>query len=1039
MIFSLIHISDLHFQHNHPSLHRLRLLRDDILAVASTRPFYITFSGDLVSAGDQDLYGILLDEFFDPLLNYASAIYLTPGNHDIQQGVASAAQCDAIFRDKSMTYLYQANGNANPNNPFFNFDPLDNYRALADLICPNQEENYFGFVDNNPHFSLASLNSTWLSYRRNPGETDRGHLRIDPPICEDLSKALSSDRFKIFMTHHPLDWIDEDVRQSLENFITANFDLALFGHNHNPAAISGYFNAGSCLFVHSPAVQSDNSLGSNAYSIINVDSAHKRTEIIYRCYSPSRDSFIPGEDLSSGGVKYPTPDDRAHWHHIKTNNSSELLRRLKSNGPIDFSNWYETNFISKSKSRHQLIEPRVARVKADHPEGSHHHSQPICAALSPGVSRQFIIGPQDSGLTSAAFIFSKHVAEHPDSYKAVPIYVNLDKLTINRATLLREATRTSPMPFTHREVEALANDGALLYIFDQIGLPEVEHFRSVIRTMDRYFPKCSTVFFCAADGGLLRAGSAEDEHMVLDPSKDTIFEMVEFDVEEIGELVRSQRPDASAQERQQILARVVSSFKQMNEPVYPSAVSVLVETLKQSPEFRPINRARLIDRYVECLLGRFEWEDVVEGAFNSSDKVTFLAYVAGQFATSGQAVISTSFWKDICLNYSTERLLELPKGLLEEFTQKGILLQQGEWITFRADYLFTYFVAKEMNLNQEVYGLIAAEEAFFRNFRELVFYGELEGVDNARLLNDTFDRVTRLEAEIVERYRQEGVELEDEWRNMLKENAVDDREQRDDAATAALEAEPTEGSMNHALSADLRGVERNRGVLQRVTVKELEARWLVAIRTYFQLVKHSGGLSGSDKIRHLRKAAGSAELFIKSLAAKRESVGNKVVHYHGGVVYVYPLAGVDVEKARKEFKVNAPSTVAGMIVEHMNNAQLAPVYRELLHDESEIVRFLARHLVLEVPGLRNRRAFVDSLEGTDELILQTCSLARLKHKYLGYSVSEEQKEFYGGIIGDLAAKVKLIGVSEREQLRKKRLLADMRSRKRTDKRAEGSV
>ena len=1029
MLFSLVHISDLHFKNNHPSLHRLRLLRDDILECPSNRPFYIVFSGDLVHAGDDDLYGILLDEFFDPITDRATGIYLTPGNHDIQHQDASKLECERFFSDKDLTYLYHEDGQLRLENPFSATDPLSNYSALNDLISSNVAASFFGAVDNNPHFSLISLNSTWLSYRRESRKTDRGHIRIDPPIFRHLIGALKTDAFKVFMTHHPLDCLDESVRQSVENLITANFDVALFGHNHNPATVSGFFNAGSCLLLHSPAVQSDNSRGSNAYSIINVDSEKKRTEVVYRCYSQSRDCFIPGEDLAPSGIKYPTPADKAHWLHLKTHTASELLDRFKNDGPIDFTDWYEAHFISKSKLRHRLIEPRVCSVKADKPERHELHSQRLCSALSPGIRRQFVVGPQDSGLTSAAFILSKYVAENAEYYDAVPVYVNLDKFSVNRANLVREAARTSPVQFTRREIEALATKGGLLYIFDQISLQEVDHFRSVLRTMDRYFSKCSSVFFCAADTGLLRAASDEEDHMVIDPSKDTIYEMSQFDVEEIKELIRSQRPAAPAQEQQQILAKVVSSFKQMNEPVYPSAVSVLIETLKQSPEFRPINRARLIDRYVECLLGRFEWEDVTEGTFNSSDKVTFLAYVAGRFAMNNQAEISTTDWKENCQAYSTERLLELPTGLLEEFTQKGILLQRGDWITFRADYLFTYFVAKEMHLNQQVYGLIAAEEAFFRNYRELVFYGELEGVDNARLLDDTFDRVTKLEAEIVRRYQDAGFDLEEEWHRMLGEESGEDRGRRDDAAAAAIEAKPTEGSVNKALSTDLRGVERGRGVLQRVTVKELEAQWLVAIRTYFQLVKHSGGLPGVDKIRHLRKAAGSAELFIKSLAAKREEIGNKMVHYHGGVVYIYPLAGSDVKRARKDFKLNAPATVAGMIVEHMNNAQLAPVYRKLLDDTSQVVRFVARHLLLEVPSSQNRRAFVKSLEGTKELVLQTCSLDRLKYKYLGYSVSGKERDFYGGIVADLAEKAKLIGIPEREQLRKRRLLADMRRRR----------
>ena len=152
MLFSLVHISDLHFKNNHPSLHRLHLLRDDILTQASSGPFYILFSGDLAYAGDDDLYGILLDEFFDPLTDHASGLYLTPGNHDIQHQEASAIQCEELYADKDLTYLYHDDGLPKLQNPFSLADPLSNYFALEDLISASQEANFFGSVGNNPHF-----------------------------------------------------------------------------------------------------------------------------------------------------------------------------------------------------------------------------------------------------------------------------------------------------------------------------------------------------------------------------------------------------------------------------------------------------------------------------------------------------------------------------------------------------------------------------------------------------------------------------------------------------------------------------------------------------------------------------------------------------------------------------------------------------------------------------------------------------------------------------------------------------------------------
>ena len=418
MIFSAVHISDLHFKNDHPSLHRLRLLRDDILEYTNNRPFYIAFSGDLVRAGDDDLYAILFDEFFAPVTDKASGIYLTPGNHDIQQDIASKMQCDKLLSDGALTYLFDENASLQSGNPFVSCDPLSNFSVLNEIVSSHQEMSFFGSFDNNPHFSIASLNSAWLSYRRSEGETDRGNLRIDPPICQHFLDKLDDDAFKVFMTHHPLDWLEENDRQTIENLLTANYDLVLLGHNHNPASVSGVFNAGPCLMLHSPAVHSVTSTGSNAYSIIQIDATHKRYEIVYRSYSQPRDCFVAGEDLAPNGIKYPTPEDRTHWHQIRTQTASELLARLQNSGPIDFDDWYDKHIISKTKSRHQLVEPRVTRVKPDGAERQGGVSQRLCTALGSRLHRQFVVGPQDSGLTSAAFVFFRHVTEHFELYEA---------------------------------------------------------------------------------------------------------------------------------------------------------------------------------------------------------------------------------------------------------------------------------------------------------------------------------------------------------------------------------------------------------------------------------------------------------------------------------------------------------------------------------------------------------------------------------------------------------------------------------------------
>ena len=126
--------------------------------------------------------------------------------------------------------------------------------------------------------------------------------------------------------------------------------------------------------------------------------------------------------------------------------------------------------------------------------------------------------------------------------------------------------------------------------------------------------------------------------------------------------------------------------------------------------------------------------------------------------------------------------------------------------------------------------------------------------------------------------------------------------------------------------------------------------------------------------------------------------------------------------------MSASSTVAQMVVDHMINPQLAPVYRKILAQENEVVQFLIRHLLLEIPDAPNRKAFVENLGSAKEPMLQTCSLLRLKEKYLGYSVSDDEMEFYSGVISEIARKSNLISNVEHEQLRKKRLLVNIQDK-----------
>ncbi|KZL19910.1 hypothetical protein [Pseudovibrio sp. Ad37] len=383
-------------------------------------------------------------------------------------------------------------------------------------------------------------------------------------------------------------------------------------------------------------------------------------------------------------------------------------------------------------------------------------------------------------------------------------------------------------------------------------------------------------------------------------------------------------------------------------------------------------------------------------------------------------------WLEICRNYSDDKLLDLPADLLEEFTQKGILIIQYEKITFRADYLFTYFVAKEMNNNIVLFDYITSDAAFYSNYKELVFYGELEGVDNGRLLNSVHSRLSELELEIKTSYASEGIDLQERWESVLVEDSEDDNEHYESTLRDTSSAKQTPETLKHARNRDLLQVDRGRGITERAAVKALESKWYVAMKSYFQMIKHSSNLDGNEKLLHMQKAIESSELFVMSLAAKKDLLCSKAVVFRSGILYFNPLVEIDPEKARRDFKFAAPNSFARVLGDLMANPQLSPAFRRLLKSNSELARYLARHLLLEIPNSENRIAFLEDLMKSDNLVLQTCSMNQLKNKYLGYALDEESRLYYKSMIKAITSNSELLNQNQQRALEKRRMLADMK-------------
>lgn len=1009
----------MHYSGSAEDNRRVAALVKDINSYPNLANTSIFFTGDLSMSGSADQFDALMDNFFFGLDDFGK-IYTCAGNHDIFRDLTSERK--AKKAEKIRNGLVKAS--EIDNSPFDESCPLNNYSELQHAVSSFQRNGFFTSLDRTENMEVVSINTAWLCRSREPGQTDKGHLCVDESSLDFAVKSLSKTKTKLLMMHHPISWLTHKSQIYIEKTLQRHFDIVLYGHEHDPNSRNLQNENGETVLLQSSAVKANWSHGLNGYSAIKVDTETGAIQVRYRSYSPNREVYIDGNDIVDTGYYYPRAVDKKFWLHELSDNPHHLLERAEAASKVaDFKEVFEKSFPSRSKLEHDPIEPMFRTVEFSDGERVSNPRQDIGHCLERVNQHAFFVGPRDSGLTISSYIAYQQICKNIEKFRSIPIYVNLEETSLNKANLIREVQRGAIANYTQREAETLCESGSVFFIFDSVCLQQSEKIEKLKSLLEATFSKCRFTVFCSVDSRV--PGLAHDQTINLDPSEELIFEICELTSQEIKAIIDKKASRESETVRENMLNNAVISFKAMDEPIYPTTVSILVDTLKQIPEYKPINRVRLLDRYVECLLGRYSLSDVKVGAFNSSDKSNLLSHIAGKMVSDGVVSYRRDRVETIISEYSEEMWLEIPKDTLQDFMEKGILFEQDAEITFRANYLFSYFVAKEMVRNSKLYSEITQGEKFFPHHNEIVYYGELEGTDPSSLLDQTSMFISDVEKLILSQYETHGISFEKEWKKLTEQIEPEDESLEAVIETIASET-PSEHSKEISRAQDLSSPTRSRGVGARGTIQELEAKWLVLLKTYLQLMKHSTSLGGQEKLKHLTKVFESLERFAHNLAVKRDMISVRPMFYYGGILYINHLARIDPEKAKQNFKIAAPASVARLASDLMGSSQLNLALQKASKSAPEFSKFIITTLLLENPAAANKRVITENIIGAQNNSLQIANLRSLKDKYLSYKNDKADTEFYKSVIDDLAKKKALHGAINKSALEKRRRLANLK-------------
>lgn len=1022
---TIVHLSDLHFKNDAENKFRLSCLRADLERLQSDGPICTVFTGDLVNAGDENHFDLLFDELVGPLIELSHEVFVVPGNHDIQRAVADRSFADGILADHASSYLFGDHIGVRNDHPDPTFDALVNYRNFEDLFGPYDQQNYWGYTATRGSVSIVGLNSAWLCSERPTGSTDRGALRVEPAVLEKFAKSLPIDTLRIALLHHPLDWLEEATRSAVNDLLIEHTDLVLFGHVHANNVVGQVKGSSNCLFFQAPPLRAGWSKGTNGYAIIRGNIDHKRFEVEYRSYSQTRREFVLGEDFTSGGRLHPRPEDSEFFRTSPP--LSGLLRRYSEAEPFDYADWYRVHIRSKSRVIGSFVIPKAHPILASDEGQAYGPPQAVTQIVSDSSRDQFFIAPLDAGSTTAAYLGFRHLSETFSSHHQVPAYFDAGRETINKASILRKISQTSPLRYSHSEVERLAVEGSVVVVVDGLCLGDVDQFNLFRDTADRHLPKVRFIYFLSTERrGVYPTGTGEPR---LSSGEDEIYEFAQLEVDDIRSMIAMRVPDKAEAVREGVVSHVVESFRQMDEPIFASTVAVVIDTITQDPEFKPLNKARLIERYVECLLGRFDLDDVREGTFSSSDKINFLSFVARQLLESHRVGMDENRWTEIASDYQTRFLIELPRGLLDEFLEKGLLTMEGGEITFRGDDLFSFFVAQQMKRDADFAAELVQGPGLFRHYREITVYGELEGTDVGKVLEVVSMELSEIETTLLENYSRIGIDLTEEWQAACAETEAGAASKSLDEAVSGLgSANATAKGADQYDNAELAQIDRRRGVAERQEVREAEARLLIGMRIYGLLLKNALHLEAAEKLCHLKKLYEAAELWVGFMCAGRAVIGRHPIVIAGGVRFINQGAAIDPERSYRDFKFNAPNTVSRLIAGTLRNPQLAIAIRSLIDDLEPMSQLFARDILLEIPSSQNKDVFLGSLKRETNIDLITCAMRTLRSRYLAAGRDRVRRDHLEGIVEAIARDSRISTGVDFSKLKKARLVQDLRQK-----------
>lgn len=186
---------------------------------------------------------------------------------------------------------------------------------------------------------------------------------------------------------------------------------------------------------------------------------------------------------------------------------------------------------------------------------------------------------------------------------------------------------------------------------------------------------------------------------------------------------------------EEIFEKTMENIWKIKVPRTPFIISLMLWILEIQGNYVPINKASLIEKFVEIILEKLNIHERTYRSLDYRNKEHYLSSIAEKMVDEGKYYFTRLELEKATLEYFDRKGLRVSiSPLIEYFLKKGILMEEKEIIYFKYKSFCEYFIARRMIDDKSFYEKIIKVENFLGFENEIDYMTGLQR-NNSNLLS----------------------------------------------------------------------------------------------------------------------------------------------------------------------------------------------------------------------------------------------------------------------------------------------------------------